>query len=183
MPHLLDGSKKYDQHVLVGMCTQIAEALRYLHDEVRVLHNDLKCNNVIVCDSLTDSLDASTSQNSYDLQNVVVDFGKATTVENGKKYQLTPVEKSEYSHRYGHIAPEVIEGITAQTIRSDVYAFGGILQKVQDYGTLHRQVKKRIDDISTRCRSPNHFSRPVASNTSNKKHFLKNGKKCRDVIV
>ena len=29
--------------------TQLMEAIRYLHDDVKVLHNDLKANNVLVC--------------------------------------------------------------------------------------------------------------------------------------
>jgi len=47
-------SKLHDQNTFLILCAQIAEALRYLHDEVKILHNDLKCNNVVICDSISE---------------------------------------------------------------------------------------------------------------------------------
>ena len=45
---LCDSSKLYDQNTFLLLCAQIAKAVRYLHDEVKILHNDLKCNNVVI---------------------------------------------------------------------------------------------------------------------------------------
>lgn len=45
---LCDPSKLYDQNTFLLLCAQIAEAVRYLHDEVKILHNDLKYNNVVI---------------------------------------------------------------------------------------------------------------------------------------
>ena len=56
------------------------------------------------------------------MQLVVIDFGKATTVERGKRYHLSESEKAEYIRRYSHIAPEVVEGLTKQSKMSDMYA-------------------------------------------------------------
>ncbi len=50
-----------------------------------------------------------------------IDFGKATTVNDGRKYSLSDTEKAEYTQRYPHLAPEVIDGITRQTKWSDIY--------------------------------------------------------------
>lgn len=43
-------------------------------------------------------------------QVIVIDFGKATGVDKGKHYDLLEVEKSEYTRKFPHMAPEVIEG-------------------------------------------------------------------------
>ena len=42
----------YSQHVLLILCTRLLEAVRYLHEDVNVIHNDLKYSSVVVCDSL-----------------------------------------------------------------------------------------------------------------------------------
>ena len=161
---LCGARKPYAERVLLMLCTQLVEAIRYLHEEVKVLHNDLKCNNVIVCDSITNLPGPSTSaENMCDVQVVVIDFGKATTVDSGKTLHLNPIEKSEYIRRFPHIAPELLEGVTAQTTMSDMYSLGGILHKVLDKGTVvSAQIKKEFGDIAIRCRSPRYYSRPAA---------------------
>ena len=84
-------------------------------------------------------------------------------MENGKTYHLNSIEKLDYLHHYPHIAPEVIEGINKQTVRSDVYSIGGILRKVLDHGTVTQtDVRKKLTDIATRFRSPRYFNRPTA---------------------
>ena len=117
---VLGGSgQHYSQHVLLILCTQLLEAVRYLHEDVNVIHNDLKCSNVVVCDSLIEpTMPSMSAQNTCDVQIVVIDFGKATTVENGKTYHLNSIEKLDYLHCYPHIAPEVIEGINKQGVTS-----------------------------------------------------------------
>lgn len=57
---------------------------------------------------------------------MIIDFGKATSIENAKYYWLNDIEKVEYTRCYSHTASEVIEGITKQTKKSDIYAAGGI---------------------------------------------------------
>lgn len=52
-------------------------------------------------------------------QALIVDFGKATTIDRARKYTLSPVEIAEYTRLYTHMAPEVIEGITSQSKNSD----------------------------------------------------------------
>lgn len=55
-------SKIRNEHTIVMLCIQLMEAVRYLHDDVKVLHNDLKCNNVLVCDSVADPPAPSSSE-------------------------------------------------------------------------------------------------------------------------
>lgn len=61
------------------------------------------------------------------------------------------------------LAPEVIEGVTKQTVMSDIYSIGGILHEVADHGTvIQTLVKQQLSDVATRCRSPHYSCRPTA---------------------
>jgi len=63
-------------HLLKGLCNGI----RYLHDRIKVLHNDIKSNNVV--------LDGCSMAEA---EAVLVDFGKAAELKNPKVYQ-TPAD-------------------------------------------------------------------------------------------
>ncbi len=86
-----------DECVVICLCAELAEVL---HDEVKLIHNDLKCSNVLVCDSLTSSLSKGMSTDKdvptppmamrVDLQVVV---RKATTFKNARKYSLSTRRK------------------------------------------------------------------------------------------
>ncbi len=43
------------KETVLTLCAQLMEAMRYLHDEVHVLHNDLKCNNILIGESVTEA--------------------------------------------------------------------------------------------------------------------------------
>ncbi len=92
------------KETVLTLCAQLMEAVRYLHDEVHVLHNDLKCNNILIGESLTEAPVTDSSSRRY-MQLVVIDFGKATTVERGKRYHLSESEKAEYIRRYSVAIP------------------------------------------------------------------------------
>ena len=70
------------------LCAQVVEALRYLHTEVGLLHNDLKSDNVLITDCRHTSK-KWTNNLSCKFQIVLVDFGKATKSADGKKYSLS----------------------------------------------------------------------------------------------
>ena len=95
------------------LCAELMEALRYLHDEVSILHNDIKTNNII------SEKRVQTQHNSISdevpVQIVLTDFGKATTIQEGKRYHLSWTEQAEHTRRYPHLAPELIEGIKTNT--------------------------------------------------------------------
>ena len=153
------------ERLLVMLCLQLLEALRYLHDEANVLHNDLKCDNVVVCDSLCEPLSSasSSSQDSHCVQIVIIDFGKGTTIENARRYKLNFLEQSEYLRKYPYIAPEVIEGATPQSRMSDMFSAGGIIQRVSDnHAMLTSEVKRKMSHLATKCRSACYFNRPTA---------------------
>lgn len=37
-----------NSHSWLILCAQICEALRYLHDDAKIIHNDLKCDNILL---------------------------------------------------------------------------------------------------------------------------------------
>ena len=76
------------------------EALHYLY-EVDITMTT--ASNILVTDSMTEEKESV-------LQIVLIDFGKDTMVDRGGKYNLSNVEKAEYTRRYPQMAPEVVDG-------------------------------------------------------------------------
>ena len=140
--------------VMVLFCVQIMEALRYLHDDVSLLHNDLKCNNILVCDDM--------SSHHQAFQIIVIDFGKATSVDGGRTFSLTESDKAEHYSLYAHIPPEVIEGVSSQTTMSDIYSAGCIIKCVSNNSIRHDDVKLALNVVVMKCCSSEFCSRPKA---------------------
>lgn len=136
------------------ICAQLMEALSYLHDTVGVLHNDIKCDNVLITKTSTYSK----------CQIVLVDFGKATTFSEAKKYHLTYSEQAEYTRKFLHLAPEIISGETKQSISSDMFSAGGVLYKVIDAKKFvsDEHIHKALEGLAARCRSVHYTKRPKA---------------------
>ena len=92
------------------LCSELMEALCYLHEEVSILHNDIKTNNIIISEKHVQTQCNSTSD-EVPVQIVLIDFGKATTIQEGKRYHLSWIEQAEHTIRYrqmAHIArPEI----------------------------------------------------------------------------
>lgn len=140
--------------IWLSLCAQLLEALAYLHEEVNILHNDIKLNNVLIAQSGNDNLQ---------YQAVLIDFGIATLANKSKRYNLSGMERIEYVRRFPHIAPEVVEGETCQTIYSDVYAYGKILFHLVNHGIFDTYAKRTIlVTFAEECVSPTYFSRPRA---------------------
>ena len=117
--------------------TTAAETILHLHNH-NIIHNDLKMDNFVL----------GTSSN-MEVQPVLVDFGKACFLGQGKTYKLTVAEKEEYRIRHAHIAPDVRDGIIEQTFSSDVFSFGYMmytLAKKKDIG--HRM---QLVSLSKEC--------------------------------
>ena len=157
-------------HMWLVLCAQMVEAIRYLHEDAKIIHNDIKSNNIL----LTRSLDKGSSLPSLvsDYQVVVTDFGKATSQNDGRKYELTQLEKHQYYCEHHHIAPEVIEGITKQTMMSDIFSLGKILSKVYrsvvvTATSVGVDVKELLEHCVTKCISEKLKLRPSACSIAN----------------
>lgn len=84
---------------------------------------------------------SSTKEQVCEYQIVLIDFGKATEKNNGKKY-LSFSEKLHCHLHYRHIAPEVIDGTMKQSIFSDIYSAGRIMRIIWQGKRLERLDKK-----------------------------------------
>lgn len=144
------------------LCSELVEAVRYLHDDAEIVHNDLKSDNVILSESFTQQAIHSL----LDFQIVVVDFGKATEKANGHRYNLNLTEKEQYRVQFRHLAPEVIDGTMKQGVHSDIYALGKILSKISMDTTcflgLCEDSLKQIQDVTRMCISLKPENRPNA---------------------
>lgn len=145
----------FDSHTWLQMCTQLLEAIKYLHEEVSILHNDIKPNNIVIAKSLP-----LISKDVCEYQVVLLDFGKATKKDESKRYNPSGVE---YMRKFPHIAPEVIEGETKQSVYSDVYSFGKVLFRIINQGCasgLHSCIQRELVAYAERCISPSYCTRP-----------------------
>lgn len=138
-----------DGYAWLGIGIQIMQALSYLHNEVQILHNDITSSNICLTDSVTEK----PSFSDY-IQIVLIDFGKATSVNNSRKYKLSDTEKVEYTRRYPQIAPEVVDGVTTLTTWSDMYSAGHVIQFIIDHDffvKLPRDQRDEIQSIVNKC--------------------------------
>ena len=92
--------------------TQLSDCLRYLHNTTKIIHNDIRGDNVVVVCSSTTFFSP-----------ILIDFGKACFLNDVKKKILSDQEKYRCYKEHFHNAPEVIEETCAQSIFSDVYTF------------------------------------------------------------
>lgn len=142
--------------VWIILCAQLMEVMHYLHEEVGILHNDIKGDNVLLARALKPEVDCL-------YQIVLIDFGKATKISDSKRYHLTAIEKCEYIRKYPHIPPEVIEGVCRQSKSSDIYAIGRLLYQISDSGcinSLEGYQKVKFREFAQRCRRTDFSSRP-----------------------
>lgn len=120
------------------LCSQLVEAVRYLQKEVGIIHNDLKGDNVLIT-KLPVVMTAS------DFQIVVVDFGKATKISDGKKYSLSFSEKLKF---HPHLAPELIDGIVRQSTFTDMFSLGKLFLKVSTLDVILQSNKPCVSQFN-----------------------------------
>ena len=103
---------------ILHVCGSLS-AIEYIHSK-QILHNDIKGNNVVI-----ESL-------AHGLQPVLINFGKACYLKDGRKYNLSTEQRKRYAKQYPQVAPEIHDGIAFQSCESDVYSFGQILLHVNN---------------------------------------------------
>jgi len=129
--------------------SQITGGLNYLHTKTRTIHNDIKCDNI--CLTLTVN---------EEIQAVLVDFGKACALMSGKKYELNEEEKELYKLNHSHIAPDLRDGRSKQSVSSDTFSLGRVIHIVNSATAMYN---KQIEEISRRCMHYNACIRPELS--------------------
>ena len=140
--------------IWIVLCAQLMEVIHYLHEEVGLLHNDIKGDNVLLTQSLNPEDDCQH-------QIILIDFGKATKIEESKCYNLSAYERGEYIRRYPHIPPEVIEGDRRPYKGSDIYAIGKLLYKVCNSGVIDSLDASVKTKFKTKCCNIDFTKRPL----------------------
>ena len=108
----------FNQGLAVQLSIDVCNGVQCMHG-LGYLHNDLKLDNVVLGKSWSRPLKA-----------YIVDFGKACKVDSGKRYTLSSEEKEMYKHQHRQIAPDLRDGLVAQSIHTDVYSLGRIQNKL-----------------------------------------------------
>ena len=124
---------------------QVRDGIQELHSVYRVLHNDIKSDNIVLAPRPLQLC----------VYPVIIDFGKACDVGQGKLYHLSRQEREEYRVHHPQIAPDLRDGLCTQCIASDIYSFGRIIQMV---ASLLKD--KSLHNISAQCMVYNHALRP-----------------------
>ena len=127
-------------NVLSGLCSGI----EYIHEKVKILHNDIKINNVVLDGNSLAEAEA-----------ILIDFGKARDQICPKVY-VTPADMQQFKH----LAPELGQVNGKQRKKSDVYSLGFLI----------RTLKYKFSDFSSvfvklyqSCLCTNTSLRPSAS--------------------
>ena len=151
---LTRGEKKELSSWMILFC-QLLEAVKYLHDVADVLHNDIKCDNIIVTNCTPSEED----------QIILIDFGKASLISKATRLELNEVEQTRYWKDFPHYSPEVITGESTRTQKSDMYAVGLVLYHILDSGCMDSVQTKQFqkyNQLAADCRKPQYLSRPKA---------------------
>ena len=144
-------------HEWLILTTQLFDAVNYLHDNARILHNDIKLDNVLIAEDVNGDL--------IGFHIVLIDFGKACSLQAGRLYSLCEDEKKEYLKKYPHVAPEVVHREHKQSIHSDIYSVGKVLTKILDcnqFSTLPSSTISQLSNLFERCLLVDYQSRPSA---------------------
>ena len=105
--------------LLLGIC----EGLDAIHKK-GYLHNDIKSDNIILSDIIPKSNHAPL------VWPIIIDFGKARSIQHPKTYKLSEKEKLYYLETYTHLAPELVSGEKPESIATDMFSIGIIFHKV-----------------------------------------------------
>lgn len=112
----LDNSSRW-----INILKQITTGLNHMHTKYQVIHNDIKSDNICL---------ASLFTTVTCVRAVIIDFGKACDLTNGKSYKLSDIQKERYKKDHPHIAPDLRDGACKQSTLSDVYALGRVHDKI-----------------------------------------------------
>ncbi|XP_022106529.1 probable serine/threonine-protein kinase DDB_G0272092 [Acanthaster planci] len=138
------------------VCRDIAEGLKALH-RTGWVHNDLHVGNAMLCPRPSGSKVGWTAK--------IIDLGLAYPLQNlPPAYKLTHEEKQCYYQMRKQVAPEIVEGKTQFSTKSDIYSLGKLFLDIAfNSSSLHGL---RHLGLACMIRSPAH--RPTLSSVLKK---------------
>ena len=128
-----------------GVMLDILSGLEHLHSRCKILHNDLKDDNIALSKSMSE------------IRAVIVDFGKACKINEGKYYSLTFEEKKRYKTRHPQIAPDLCDGRCRQSVTTDIYSIGRVLSTININASLNNE---KVKEICEQCKQYSGSVRP-----------------------
>ncbi|XP_061970000.1 probable LRR receptor-like serine/threonine-protein kinase At1g53420 isoform X2 [Populus nigra] len=105
-----NSTTKLDWKARFDICLGIAKGLKYLHEEKRIVHGNIKPSNIMLDNSLTAKLS---------------DFGLATLCDEEDPFMAIKAKGSRV-----YMAPEYSMGKTISAFKADVYSFGVVLLEI-----------------------------------------------------
>ena len=135
----------------IKVLTEIICGLEHLHNRHKLLHNDLKADNIILASTaLTNSIGP-----------VIIDFGKACEISKGRVYNLSQRQREQYKVNHPHITPDLRDGKCSQFISSDIFSVGRIINIVNN--TAVSLQLKSLQELSQKCMYYHMHERPDIS--------------------
>ncbi|CAE6515217.1 unnamed protein product [Rhizoctonia solani] len=105
----------------LGLCTQLARAVAYLHEH-NVVHGDIKGPNVLVSDIETIQV-ADFGVSIVD--HLEIEFSATSSGRGTQRWQASETySQTNSSYNCARQAPEILEGKSDSTKEADVYALG-----------------------------------------------------------
>ena len=121
---------------------QVCDAVRYLHIDAAILHNDIKPNNIVV----------ERGRNDLELIPIVIDFGKACAIHEAKV-----MSEERDPARFPFLAPELNKG-QRQSTKSDIFSLGYTLRRIS-----HTLRDFSLRQLYRSCLSDSPLERPEIS--------------------
>ena len=102
--------------------SSLVDALSNIHVSTYI-HNDLKCNNVIV---------------EEDRTAVIIDYSKSKLFVNYtvKKKRKISAETKEYREKHPWVAPEIVYGTGKPSFASNVYSLGCLILYISKHANI-----------------------------------------------
>ena len=138
----------------IRILSQVADALLYLHMNAKVIHNDIKSDNIVLEQSPVNDVGVFNA--------TIVDFGKSSIVglhARGPSSPITTDAGESHRKRYPHVAPELWRGARS-TSSSDMYSYGHLLEEIG--AMLHDNTMK---SFYVQCKDLDRTKRPSAGSS------------------